>query len=554
LLRQALPGLLVAVPSAYWVWDAHVRASWGPLGRDAGIFQYVGWAIGNGAKVYRDVRDVNGPLTAFIHLLFQKLGGADEHRLHVLDQLANAAVFALVGACVPALSTRRVPAATTLGFAFAACAALSAQYLSYGYFDIVERESFADLFILTSMGLQILAQRDLREPSAERRWGPLLAAAAAASAIAWFGKPTCGLFTIVQVVALLVDDVATTRLKRLVPFAGGGAVGVALCLGLLSVYGDVKAWARISFFDVPALYRFIWHTSPTAIARWPGYDLKIAAACLATGATLVLIWRQRLPRRALPIALMPVAGVLAVFVQTKGFAYHFHHATAGAALAFVVVVHAAWEATETVPAERRPASRGIASGLSLFASGLVAAIAMNTPDPPAPSSPAEAYSEERLARFERSYFSPIDLRRAANFLSGRTEPDETVQTYGLDPYVLFLAKRKGASPYIYNYDLNADSALIGGLYTGGAVPSPAQAAHIRSMREAHETDMLERFARAPPAAFVFIDQTPLLTTADATVDFAWHCPRAARWIREHMRYAVTLGTVQIWLRNDVAER
>ena len=40
------------------------RASWTPLGRDQGIFQYVAWAVAQGDVDYRDVRDVNGPLIA----------------------------------------------------------------------------------------------------------------------------------------------------------------------------------------------------------------------------------------------------------------------------------------------------------------------------------------------------------------------------------------------------------------------------------------------------------------------------------------------------------
>ena len=54
------------------------------------------------------MRDVNGPLVHLVHLVFLKLGGADEHRFHVLDLLASSASFAVVGACLPGLGRDRV--------------------------------------------------------------------------------------------------------------------------------------------------------------------------------------------------------------------------------------------------------------------------------------------------------------------------------------------------------------------------------------------------------------------------------------------------------------
>src|SRR6185312_6404625 len=103
LVRSLVAPLTVALPPLFWVAEATSRASRTPLGRDQGIFQYVAWAVGRGAIDYRDVRDVNGPLTHFVHLAFLGLGGADEHRFRVLDLAVTALTFALVGACVPGL-------------------------------------------------------------------------------------------------------------------------------------------------------------------------------------------------------------------------------------------------------------------------------------------------------------------------------------------------------------------------------------------------------------------------------------------------------------------
>src|SRR5215469_12540906 len=104
--RLLLAPLAIALPPLFWVVDATRRASFTTLGRDQGIFQYVAWAIGRGAVDYRDVRDVNGPLTHLIHFVFLRLGGGDEHRFRCLDLAATGVSFAFAGACLPGLRER----------------------------------------------------------------------------------------------------------------------------------------------------------------------------------------------------------------------------------------------------------------------------------------------------------------------------------------------------------------------------------------------------------------------------------------------------------------
>jgi hypothetical protein len=121
----------------------------------------------------------------------------------------------------------------------------------------------------------------------------------------------------------------------------------------------------------------------------------------------------------------------------------------------------------------------------------------------------------------------------------------------MDAYVLFLARRASATPYIYAYDLDVDAALQGG--TGGA-PNEAQSEGIRAIRDRHEADLLARLKARPPAAFVFMDGVPLLSEADAWSDFEEHCDQAASWVREHYRETARFGHDHVWLRGDVAAR
>jgi hypothetical protein len=140
------------------------------------------------------------------------------------------------------------------------------------------------------------------------------------------------------------------------------------------------------------------------------------------------------------------------------------------------------------------------------------------------------------------------MRQTAAYLREHTKPDDRVQTYGMDPYVLFLAERASATPYVYAYDLNADTALAG--HTGGR-PDDAQSARIRALRDAHEADLLARIQRQPPAAFVFLDSSPLLSNEDAFDDFETHCPSSAAWVHAHYRESTHFGHDHVWMRLDL---
>jgi hypothetical protein len=164
------------------------------------------------------------------------------------------------------------------------------------------------------------------------------------------------------------------------------------------------------------------------------------------------------------------------------------------------------------------------------------------------STPSERTTREYFAHFPEVDFYPYELRETADYLRAHTQPADRVQTYGMDPYVLFLARRLSATPYIYAYDLNADAALAGGT---GAHPDPAQSARIAALRDAHEADLLARITAQPPAAFVFFDKAPLLTRADAWDDFAAHCRRAAAWVRSRYRETARFGHDHIWMRQDL---
>lgn len=547
--RLIAPLVLAAVPF-YWVADATYRATLTTVGRDQGIFQYIAWAVRNGAVDYRDVRDVNGPLVHLIHLAMLALGGADEHRFHVLDMIATGASFAACGALLPGIVARRAPGwVERAGWALAAWVVLAGQYALYLYWNQAQRESFCDWFLLPSIALQIA--RPANEASrASRR----VIAIAALSTVTWFGKPSFVLFTAMQLAVLLVDeDGPLPRRARIQGFVIGGILGAAIPVLYLLRYGDILSFLRITLRDVPQVYRFIWARSAPEILGDEG-PLGVATMGFAVAAVLgALVAMRLLPRRMLALALAPVVGVLVAIAQHKGFGYHFHPLTATTHMGFMVVSLMLWERFRGEP-RSRPIGRFVALGVTAAYALVVASNMRTSPHTRnvwilAGGETAEKRSEqEYFDTFKSHDFFPWDLRQGARYLVDTTKDDARVQVYGMDPYLLFLARRRSATPYIYAYDLNADAALDGGWSNR---PTWLEAEHIRAVRADHETDMLARLKASPPEAFVFIDHSPLMSYQDAWEDFRHCCAESATWVAKHYHAARSFGEVHVWFRDDM---
>jgi len=554
-VRSSLVPLTLALPPFFWVALASARASRTALGRDQGIFQYIAWALTKGVVDYRDVRDVNGPLVHWIHIVFLALGGADEHRLRVLDLLITGSSFALVGACLPGLRADRVPAPLErAAWAFAGCVILSGQYLLYGFWDLAQRESFFDWFMLPSVALQAVAQAARKGPTARRNEAWLLVAVGALSVTPWFGKPTYALFTLGQAAACVADrDQPLGRGRALLALAAGGLLATAVQLLFLARHGDVVAYLRIQVVDVPAMYRFIWPRSLADLMSLPRVANPAILGLVVAAAFAALIATREMPPRMLGIALLPLCALGSVVLQGKGFPYHLHPLTAAVhlqALAFT-----AWITERArVASRRRALLRLVPIAVSSGFAFSVATSMQQSPHVRADFllwkwSDEQRESRAYLEHFAIADFFPYEMRETARYLREHTRADERVQIYGMDPYVLFLAERLSATPYIYAYDLNADAALAGG---SGGRPTAAQAAAIMAIRATHEADLQARLEARPPAAFVFFDEAPTLSQADAWEDFDQHCARAADWVRSHYRETARFGHDRVWLRLDLA--
>jgi hypothetical protein len=544
--------LLIAGIGGFPVFRALRSETYAILGRDQGIFQYVAWAISRGERAYHDFREINGPLPAMLHGLFQRLGGEDEHVFRVLDLVLQLLVFGGVGAVlVPrADRDRRVQALTRGAWALAACVIFGGQYVLHGWWQSAQRESFYDAFILTSLALQWWAH-DARTQGRGRTIAFFIAGMV--SAAPWFGKPTCGLFTILQVVCILLSPELGAYRRRAVSMMTLGALATSVVMiGYLVAFADARAAAQIIVGEVPRLYRYIWKLSLADMYWSWGNAPKLNLAFGTLVGAWALILAGVLPRRFLILTTLVTGGLITFFAQGKGFPYHLHPVTAG--------THLLWLGAAVVFVERLGDFRRVQQLMvGAFLVVVVwtcienARLSAYTKWDASESGATPAQREQRayVNRFPWRDFSAWDLREAAAFVRSHTLPSERIQTFGMDPYFLFLAQRLSATPYIYSFELDVDAALRGG---SGGSPSELERVWLHQIAETHDADLARALEESQPAAFVTLDVAPFSFAPDSEVAFREHCPKSAAWLLPRYSPAARFRTVRVWLRNDLLVR
>lgn len=548
---------VIIVAACGWpVADALHKLSFAMLGRNQGIFQYVAWALLHGSRDYADLHEINGPLGPLVHMLVLAAGGADEHVFRSVDVAVSSLVFFAAGASLPGIAARPGdpprPWWERLLWGFAGWAVLGAQYVVFGWWDTSQRESFYDLFLVSSLALQLWASAP--NGASGRHRLVLWFASGLLGALTWFGKPTCALFAILQAVVAWLDRFdPTSRRWRMAALAAGWAAAAACMLGFLVGYGDVRGFVRIVLLETPRLYGPIWaKTVHDCYFAW-GNAPKLNTALATLAAALLLGATRRFPLRcALPAALL-LGGVVVFFVQRKAFPYHLHAASAGTRLVWLAI---AASAVERLGGDARMAVRvspvlcAIAIGWQSRDDARLSSYAQSDWDV-AGATARDRAAEAYVGRFPWDDFLAWDLRRGAAFLDATTSPSDRVQLFGMDPYLLFLARRLSASPYVYSFELDVDASLSGG---SAGKPAGSEQAWIAKTGEEHVREMQAAVEAHPPAAFVFVERLPFTYPPDSEEDFGEHCQTTWEWMATRYRRAAHLGGVRVWLRNDVFQR
>jgi hypothetical protein len=510
-----------------------------PLARDPAQFQFVAWAVSRGAVDYRDLHDMNGPLSHAIHWFFMHLGGLDDGRFRRLELFAFVATAGLAGHWLPRLSSSRFIRATA---SFALVAGFLSEYLRTHPWNLSQRDAMALWFVLPATSLTATALGDDATPVRRRR--ALLVAGALVGAAATI-KPFFGLMGAPLLAGALAVLPQGARVRAGAHLLLGGVLGTLPALVYTMVLGSVADYLREGFVHGPLVYfgiddRALSDIVRTAHAPYPW--LRLAAVSTVVGLALMRIdW---LPRRNLPVVLAPAFAVATMLVQHKGTAYHVYLAVGVTLLLWVQVLVTA---VERCPPRVLPALSvgAVGAGLALWSAKLLSTSALLWPS----SLEYERLADGDLAALPNGpalgtidYF-PRELRLAGDWLRSNTEADARVYVYGHDAAVLLYGRRRPAVATLANVAIDLGGMLLSP--TREAL-RPARVRALEELRRRYVAGDLARLQRDGAAACVLIDRSPSMTEATALGDLRRHAPEIARWVEANFRETVAFGPVHLW--------
>jgi hypothetical protein len=269
-----------------------------PLVGDATIFHFIAGQMQMGAVPYRDIGDINMPLTYAIHAAVVAIGGMSDVAWRAFDLIAAA----VMAACILMLVG---PAGRAV--AILAVLAVLIMHLLIGPYAAGQRDFLMSIPAVASAVVSARAAEDH-----ERRWLYLLLAGAFSMTAALI-KPS-------GMLLLFLPALATKLRWREMIWIMAGAAGV----GLL-VFGTLAAWGGLGAFistmrNLLPLYASMGaRTIPETLeaVQWmtPIAGLAVAAALSVTA--------PQPPRVRVMIGLTAF-GLIHLLVQRKGWSYHVY--------------------------------------------------------------------------------------------------------------------------------------------------------------------------------------------------------------------------------------
>jgi len=427
------------LPSLFWA-----------LGLDQNIFAEIGSLLLSGHKPYVDAWDVKPPNIYYTYALFEWLFGQNDLAVRLADYLSALATCAVAYITVQRrllsyspLMLRWAPIVTAL--------LLALTLLSLGLADTAQTESFAILFIFISLYL-CTGEFRFADPPGGGRSGVRpytgLIAAGAAIGIATFFKTTNAIFLL----PLIVDIVFRYRAKAVRPIAFliiGFAGWCALQIGVLAMEGSLSEYVRITqavFLHHP---QEVSSLTPLGLLRslWTLADFWIVLVVTATVCTLLSRDRFFLRSIVTPLLFL-LAGLAAVYLQNKGWGYHYVIVLPGLILlcalsgVYLFVQLSSW---------------------TKWTGWTAAAIIIGATFIFSPSAHRRIhYTKEALLSIRshgtylatlgapHSLYYPLGTSQLASYLSDRTDPTDAIWIFGEEPGAYWKSRRTPATRFIYS--------------------------------------------------------------------------------------------------------
>ena len=297
----AIFNLPLALVTGWLLWRSR---DW-PLAGDATIFHFIAGQMQMGAVPYRDIIDVNMPLTYAIHAAVVATGGMGDIAWRAFDLTAAAVLATLI--LMLLAPAGRAPA-------ILAVLVVLLMHVLLGPYAAGQRDF---LMSILAVAVALLSARAAEDH--HRRLLYLLLAGALGMAAACI-KPTGMLLLLLPALALKLH-----AREILSVIAGAAAVALAV-FGTLAARGGLGAFVTMLHELLPDYASMGAGTIPETLAgvRWMG---PVAGLALAAALSIA---DPKPPRVRLMIGLT-VFGLIHLLVQRKGWSYHIYPLAIGLA-------------------------------------------------------------------------------------------------------------------------------------------------------------------------------------------------------------------------------
>jgi hypothetical protein len=297
----AIFNLPLALVTGWLLWRSR---DW-PLAGDAAIFHFIAGQLHMGAVPYRDIIDVNMPLTYGIHAAVVAIGGMSDIAWRAFDLTAAAVLAALILVLL-------MPAGRAI--AILAVLVVLLMHLLLGPYAAGQRDF---LMSIPALGVALVSARAAEDY--HRRFPYLLLAGALGMAAACI-KPTGMLLLLLPALALRLH-----AREILSVIAGAAAVALAV-FGTLAACGGLGAFVTMLDELLPGYASMGAVSVPESLKafQWIG---PVAGLALAAALSIA---EPKPPRVRLMIGLT-VFGLIHLLVQRKGWSYHIYPLAIGLA-------------------------------------------------------------------------------------------------------------------------------------------------------------------------------------------------------------------------------
>lgn len=495
-----------------------------PLFSDTLVFQYTGWCLRHGLRLYRDFGSADGPFIHYLHAFIQALVGITDREFRKADVSIQALGSATVGALLaPAPGPRRVGRwLNRAAWASAAASIWLSWYFTFGWEGTTQREGFYSVF--AAVGMALLFVSDDLEP---RRATIALFVGAFLVTTEVFGKPTGLMYVAAGALGVAMPNAGATfdLRRRSKIFVAGSAACVLLVAAAFVVSGSFSGYFRWCFRTPYLGNRFLFGTDWHRLfltTYWDRFSRLAAGAFVAGGASLGV---GLLPPRALGFVVLPPIAFLGACLQARGYDYQIIPTVASAYALFLLVLTRLWKRDDDAG---RPGERGLVAALALTFAGYYAFSTLQEARP--------RWAGDPKAWDVPEHQSGDDFKKVGQWIKAHTQPDDMVFAYaaGNAHIVLFAAERRTASPYYHDVWLDSISLLP----QSEVKPDAMQLAALEKLQGELRQAACEAVLRNKPAAMVFDSVERAYTT----------CPELRTRLATDFGADTVVGALHVYLR------